>query len=154
MNIKSCPLCRAPSAFVTPTSILPSTSTAPAPISIASTSTLTSADGKGAEDTKSDEHPTTRYLASTRRVLCKHFVSTSDKPDGPCCPFGDDCLYHHPTSSGERHVFGGGVRKYMPVRISIVSSYHYSKLTKIHDNRFSEPEQEAPAPITTVTPYQ
>ncbi|KAG6334187.1 hypothetical protein ID866_4902 [Astraeus odoratus] len=88
--IKSCPLCRRPSRFVTP-----------------STYFLPSANPQ--KDETID-----RYKASMAKVPCKYFEETS-LTGRPCCPFGSDCFYKHTNPDGTPHVFPHGAEKYMVI---------------------------------------
>ncbi|PCH44244.1 hypothetical protein WOLCODRAFT_138851 [Wolfiporia cocos MD-104 SS10] len=81
--IKQCPLCRAPSKFVTPSSkFYP--------------------EGHP-EKTATIE----RYKASMARVPCRHFYKS---PVGNRhCPFGKDCFYKHLNEDGTPYVFETGI---------------------------------------------
>ncbi|KAH9839855.1 uncharacterized protein C8Q71DRAFT_744529 [Rhodofomes roseus] len=86
---KQCPLCRAPSKFITPSSkFFP----------------------------QGDPRKTAlieQYKASMARVLCRHFEKSP--PNDRFCPFGKDCFFQHRNSDGSPYVFTHGVDHNMKV---------------------------------------
>ncbi|TCD69633.1 hypothetical protein EIP91_006858 [Steccherinum ochraceum] len=86
-NTKKCPLCRALSPFVTPSShFYP--------------------DGHAGKVAIIDQ-----YKASMARVACKHFQRSPKS--NRYCPFGRDCFYQHLNSDGTPFVFDRGVSFYI-----------------------------------------
>ncbi|KAI8996578.1 hypothetical protein BD414DRAFT_408568 [Trametes punicea] len=89
---KKCPMCRAPSRFVTPSSYF-----------------------------YPEGHPKKvevieRYKASMSRVKCKYFEKS--RPEKRFCPFGKDCFYKHENSDGTPYVFEHGASYYMEVSVA------------------------------------
>ncbi|THH33359.1 hypothetical protein EUX98_g852 [Antrodiella citrinella] len=86
-NTKKCPLCRALSPFVTPSShFYP--------------------DGDPGK-----EATITQYKSSMSRVACRYFEK-SPKSDR-FCPFGKDCFYQHLNADGSPYLFDRGVSYYI-----------------------------------------
>lgn len=96
---KKCPMCRAPSAFVTPSSVF-----------------YQSGDKK--------EQVMRAYKESMARVGCRYFIESKlrDKQK-PFCPFGRDCFYQHLNDDGTPYVFREGVKACMRVCTSLPSFY-------------------------------
>ncbi|KAE9400375.1 hypothetical protein BT96DRAFT_819296, partial [Gymnopus androsaceus JB14] len=84
---KKCPMCRAPSKFITPSSIF----------------------YKHTDPKK--ELAISAYKESMARVPCRYFVQS--KAHRPFCPFGKDCFYQHLNDDGTPHVFSQGVDESM-----------------------------------------
>ncbi|KZT65640.1 hypothetical protein DAEQUDRAFT_696912 [Daedalea quercina L-15889] len=86
---KQCPLCRASSKFVTPSSqFFP------------------------------ESHPKKtliieQYKSSMARVPCRYFEQSS--PNNRFCPFGKDCFFRHCNADGSLYVFADGVDHNMRV---------------------------------------
>ncbi|KAI0741936.1 hypothetical protein C8Q80DRAFT_1286496, partial [Daedaleopsis nitida] len=86
---KTCPMCRASSRFVTP-------------------STVFYAEGD------SKKHETAqKYKASMARIKCKHFEKSP--ANKRFCPFGKECFYKHENEDGTPYVFDRGADYYMEV---------------------------------------
>ncbi|KAI0072700.1 hypothetical protein K474DRAFT_1604610 [Panus rudis PR-1116 ss-1] len=86
---KKCPLCRAPSQFVTPSSLF-----------------------------YPDTHPgksaiIAQYKSSMARVPCRHFQASPKH--NRFCPFGKDCFYQHLNEDGTEYLFDEGVDHNMRV---------------------------------------
>lgn len=94
-NTKRCPMCRAPSRFITPSSKF-------------------WADGS-TEKQKTVES----YRESMRRVQCR-FFQKSIRKDRLICPFGNECFYQHKKPDGTIHVFRDGVEDSMRVRHTLL----------------------------------
>ncbi|KAH7890735.1 hypothetical protein F5I97DRAFT_1799934 [Phlebopus sp. FC_14] len=88
--IKCCPLCRAISRFVTP-------------------STHFFPQGNPQKKVVIDA-----YKASMARVPCRYFQATS-LTGKPCCPFGTDCFYQHLNPDGTPHIFRHGAKQAMNI---------------------------------------
>lgn len=86
---KKCPMCRAPSKFITPSSIF----------------------YKHTDPKK--ELAISAYKESMARVPCRYFVQS--KAHRPFCPFGKDCFYQHLNDDGTPHVFSQGVDESMRI---------------------------------------
>ncbi|KAL7280758.1 hypothetical protein ACG7TL_005702 [Trametes sanguinea] len=84
---KTCPMCRTPSRFVTP-----------------STHFYPEGHPKKAEVID-------KYKASMARVKCRYFEQS--KPNRRYCPFGKDCFYKHENADGTPYVFEHGASYYM-----------------------------------------
>ncbi|EKM49977.1 uncharacterized protein PHACADRAFT_213748 [Phanerochaete carnosa HHB-10118-sp] len=88
--IKMCPLCRAASKFVTPSSVF---------------------------YTQNDPRKTAlveQYKSSMARVPCRFFERSL--PNNRYCPFGNDCFYQHCNEDGTPYDFQKGVEYYMRQR--------------------------------------
>ncbi|KIM83042.1 hypothetical protein PILCRDRAFT_819832 [Piloderma croceum F 1598] len=85
--IKKCPLCRASSRYITPSSI----------------SFPHNHPGKSEAIDK--------YKASMARVPCRYFQLS--KPSKRFCPFGKDCFYQHLNDDGTAYIFPHGTDHYM-----------------------------------------
>ncbi|KAJ3531779.1 hypothetical protein NM688_g7525 [Phlebia brevispora] len=86
-NTKKCPTCRAPSRFVTPSSIF-----------------------------YSADHPrkaqiVAQYKATMAQIPCKYFERSL--PGHRFCPFGKDCFYQHLNEDGTPFVFKRGMMYYL-----------------------------------------
>ncbi|RDB20803.1 E3 ubiquitin-protein ligase makorin-1 [Hypsizygus marmoreus] len=89
-NMKKCPMCRANSRYIIPSSRF-------------------WRDGQ-----EGKEQVVQKYKESMRKVPCKHFVeSTTKDPKKPMCPFGKDCFYLHKNDDGSLHVFKNGAEASM-----------------------------------------
>ncbi|KAI0091689.1 hypothetical protein BDY19DRAFT_885434 [Irpex rosettiformis] len=89
---KKCPLCRASSQFVTPSShFYP-------------------------QDHSQKAVIIEQYKASMSRVPCKYFEISNKR----YCPFGKDCFYQHLKSDGTPHVSRHGVTKSIQVSTPLV----------------------------------
>jgi len=85
-NTKKCPMCRAPSKFITPCSRF----------------------WKDGEEGK--ERVIEAYKQSMSRVPCRYFQDSKAKnPKKPFCRFGRDCFYQHLNDDGTKYVFKDGV---------------------------------------------
>ncbi|KIK60305.1 hypothetical protein GYMLUDRAFT_602443 [Collybiopsis luxurians FD-317 M1] len=83
---KKCPMCRAPSKFIIPSSLF----------------------YKQGDPQK--EQTITAYKDSMAKVPCRYFVqSRARNKDQPFCPFGKDCFYRHSNEDGSMYVFTDGV---------------------------------------------
>ncbi|KAI0629280.1 hypothetical protein C8Q77DRAFT_1143142 [Trametes polyzona] len=82
-TIKTCPMCRTSSRFVTPSAFF-----------------YPEGDPKKVEVIE-------KYKASMARVKCKYFERS--KPSRRFCPFGRDCFYKHVNSDGTPYIFDHGV---------------------------------------------
>ncbi|KAJ8094337.1 hypothetical protein PM082_010771 [Marasmius tenuissimus] len=83
---KQCPMCRAPSSFITPSSLF-----------------FKNEDPRKAETIS-------QYKQSMGRVSCKYFIQSRAKDKTkPFCPFGKDCFYQHLNDDGTAYVFRDGV---------------------------------------------
>lgn len=104
--IKKCPLCRAPSQFVIPSSFFCAQGD---PVKVATFG---------------------KYKASMARVPCKCVVSVNllcvlltfvcrwfEKSGKKFCPFGKDCFYQHLRHDGSLHISKHGVTKCIQVSI-------------------------------------
>ncbi|KAG7444261.1 uncharacterized protein BT62DRAFT_900189 [Guyanagaster necrorhizus] len=90
---KQCPMCRAPSAYITPSSLFYKN-----------------------EDPRK-EKIILSYKESMARVPCSYFqASKMEDATNPFCPFGKDCFYQHLNEDGTPHVFVQGVEACMKVR--------------------------------------
>ncbi|KDR65729.1 hypothetical protein GALMADRAFT_162397 [Galerina marginata CBS 339.88] len=92
-NTKKCPMCRAPSKFITPSSRFLK------------------------EGTVEKATVTQAYKESMARVPCRYFQKSMQKnKDKPICPYGKDCFYQHLKEDGTPYIFKDGVdvcmRKY------------------------------------------
>ncbi|KAM6496926.1 hypothetical protein JOM56_007399 [Amanita muscaria] len=86
VNTKKCPMCRAPSKFITPSSRF----------------------WKEGEQGKTKVMQA--YRDSTARLPCRYFQESKTRnPKKPFCPFGKDCFYQHNNDDGTKHVFKDGV---------------------------------------------
>ncbi|KAG8880935.1 hypothetical protein FRB97_000328 [Tulasnella sp. 331] len=86
--IKTCPLCRAESNFITPASQF------------------------FAQDDPKKTIIIEAYKRSMARVPCKYFLrSPSHKR---FCPYGDDCFYKHEDENGQLHKFDSGASTLLP----------------------------------------
>ncbi|KAJ3006354.1 hypothetical protein NUW54_g3970 [Trametes sanguinea] len=85
---KTCPMCRTPSRFVTP-----------------STHFYPEGHPMKAEVVE-------KYKASMARVKCRHFEKSKANKK-LFCPFGKDCFYKHETADGTLYVFEHGASHYM-----------------------------------------
>ncbi|OCH93655.1 hypothetical protein OBBRIDRAFT_724329 [Obba rivulosa] len=81
-STKKCPMCRAHSRFITPSSIF-----------------YTQGDPRKIEAIE-------KYKASMARVPCKHFQQSP--PERRYCPFGQDCFYQHLNADGTPFIFKHG----------------------------------------------
>ncbi|KAI1796654.1 hypothetical protein LXA43DRAFT_879389 [Ganoderma leucocontextum] len=101
---KTCPMCRASSRFVTPSSLF-----------------FSEGDPRKAEVIE-------KYKESMARVKCRqvevhHSRDTyfeQSRPEKRFCPFGKDCFYKHENVDGTPYVFDRGVDYYMEVRVGIL----------------------------------
>ncbi|KAF4570032.1 hypothetical protein EYR40_009018 [Pleurotus pulmonarius] len=83
---KKCPMCRAPSQFITPTSefVL--------------------------HGTPEKDRVIAAYKDSMKKVKCRYFeASISNSHGRPGCPFGKDCFYLHQNADGTPYVFTEGI---------------------------------------------
>ncbi|TFK71605.1 hypothetical protein BDN72DRAFT_793526 [Pluteus cervinus] len=102
-NTKKCPMCRASSKFITPSSRFYPT------------------------DDPQRERTTLAYKESMGRVSCKYYQDSISSPSGtPFCPFGKDCFYQHKNKDGTSYIFNDGVDKYMPVHQARQSDYTFT----------------------------
>ncbi|KAI4518624.1 hypothetical protein K525DRAFT_227335 [Schizophyllum commune Loenen D] len=84
---KKCPMCRAKSAFITPSSVFIK-------------------HGDPAKDKVIQA-----YKESMAKRPCRHFQESKSRPGGqPHCPFGRDCFYQHLNDDGTPYVFPAGYR--------------------------------------------
>ncbi|KAG8902036.1 hypothetical protein FRB99_004860 [Tulasnella sp. 403] len=88
-NSKLCPMCRAPSRYITPSSLF----------------------FKEGDPRKTKAIET--YKASMGKVSCKYFERSL--PGRRSCPYGDDCFYKHEEEEGKRYMFNHGVDQMMDV---------------------------------------
>ncbi|KAF9268987.1 hypothetical protein L218DRAFT_852143, partial [Marasmius fiardii PR-910] len=88
---KKCPMCRAPSSFITPSSLF-----------------------YKSEDPRKEE-TINLYKLSMARVPCKYFQQSIIKKAKPMCPFGKDCFYQHLNDDGTPYIFREGVEASMRV---------------------------------------
>lgn len=89
---KSCPMCRAPSKFITPSSLYFKQG-----------------------DPRKDQAMET-YRLSMSRVPCRYFTQSKTRnPSRPLCPFGKDCFYQHLNVDGTPFVFRHGIKRSMRV---------------------------------------
>jgi len=84
---KTCPVCRAPSKFITPSSRFT------------------------AKDTPGRAQCVEGYKATLGKIPCKYFSTSS--PDKRFCPYGKDCFYQHLNNDGTPYVFQEGVDSMM-----------------------------------------
>ncbi|KAI0704286.1 hypothetical protein BC835DRAFT_1262279 [Cytidiella melzeri] len=91
---KRCPLCRAPSQFVTPSSLF------------------------FVQEQPQKRAVIDKYKASMAHVPCKYF----EKSQKRFCPFGKDCFYQHLNNDGTPHTFKAGVNSL--IRVSPTSFWH------------------------------
>ncbi|KAF9557323.1 hypothetical protein CPC08DRAFT_668777 [Agrocybe pediades] len=99
-NTKKCPMCRAPSRFITPSSQFWKDGT-PEKITI-----------------------TEAYKDSMARVPCRYFQkSLRRNKEQPLCPYGKDCFYKHENDDGTLYVFEEGVDVCMRVKVSRMQKY-------------------------------
>ncbi|KAF9525970.1 hypothetical protein CPB83DRAFT_940817 [Crepidotus variabilis] len=95
-NNKKCPMCRASSAFITPSSKF------------------------WKEGTEEKVKVTQAYKESMARVPCKYFQKSIQKNKiNPICPYGKDCFYQHLKEDGTPFTFKDGVDVCMPVSLII-----------------------------------
>ncbi|KAG8769006.1 hypothetical protein FRC12_005222 [Ceratobasidium sp. 428] len=80
---KTCPVCRAPSKFITPSSRFTP------------------------KDSPERERCVEGYKAALGKITCKYFASSPS--DKRFCPYGKDCFYQHLNSDGTKHIFKDGV---------------------------------------------
>ncbi|KAF7430510.1 hypothetical protein PC9H_006218 [Pleurotus ostreatus] len=83
---KKCPMCRAPSQFITPTSefVL--------------------------HGTPEKDRVIAAYKDSMKKVKCRYFEASIGNSRGrPGCPFGKDCFYLHQNADGTPYVFTEGI---------------------------------------------
>ncbi|KJA23618.1 hypothetical protein HYPSUDRAFT_137701 [Hypholoma sublateritium FD-334 SS-4] len=99
-NTKRCPMCRAPSRFITPSS-------------------------KFWPDGSTEKQKTVEsYRESMARVQCR-FFQKSIRKDRLICPFGNECFYQHKKPDGTIHLFRDGVEESMRVRSILFSPHIY-----------------------------
>ncbi len=120
---KLCPMCRAPSKYITPSSIFYK------------------------HDDPKKEQVVTAYKDSMARIPCRythlhslaHFVfndrsfryfqrTKGDSSKKPLCPFGKDCFYQHLNADGTPFVFSDGVDVCM--RVSFITEGRITELKK------------------------
>ncbi|KAK2463701.1 hypothetical protein APHAL10511_004452 [Amanita phalloides] len=100
-NTKNCPMCRAPSSFITPSCKY----------------------WKDGEEGKVKAIQS--YKKSMSRVACRYFQESKvESPKEPFCPFGKDCFYQHINDDGTEHVFSDGVDVCMKIRSRRHHSHH------------------------------
>jgi len=87
--IKTCPMCRAQSRYITPSSQF------------------------FAEGDPRKQKILEDYKASMARVPCRYFERSS--PLRRFCPYGSDCFYKHENPNGSTHRFDHGVDRMMMV---------------------------------------
>ncbi|KAF9045803.1 hypothetical protein BDZ89DRAFT_942718 [Hymenopellis radicata] len=105
---KLCPMCRAPSKYITPSSLFYK------------------------HDDPRKEQVVTAYKESMARIPCRYFQRTKgDSTKKPFCPFGKDCFYQHLNADGTSYVFSDGVDVCM--RVS-----HITQRTRNRTNHCSE----------------
>ncbi|KAG8708662.1 hypothetical protein FRC08_018776 [Ceratobasidium sp. 394] len=84
---KTCPVCRAPSKFITPSSRFTP------------------------KDSPEREQCVKGYKATLGGIPCKYFIASP--PEKRFCPYGKDCFYQHLNDDGTTHVFREGVEAMM-----------------------------------------
>ncbi|QRV88894.1 E3 ubiquitin-protein ligase makorin-1 [Ceratobasidium sp. AG-Ba] len=80
---KTCPVCRAPSKFITPSSRFTP------------------------KDSPERQKCVEGYKTTLGRIPCRYFAASS--PEKRFCPYGRDCFYQHRNDDGTTHVFSEGV---------------------------------------------
>ncbi|KAF8606039.1 hypothetical protein BDV93DRAFT_437901 [Ceratobasidium sp. AG-I] len=84
---KTCPVCRAPSRFITPSSRFTP------------------------KDSPEREQCVKGYKSTLSRIPCKYFERSP--PCNRFCPYGKDCFYQHQNSDGTPYVFSEGTDSMM-----------------------------------------
>ncbi|KAM5533849.1 hypothetical protein V8D89_012512 [Ganoderma adspersum] len=84
---KTCPMCRSPSRFVTPSSLF-----------------FSEGDSRKAEAIE-------KYKKGLASVKCRYFEQS--RPEKRFCPFGKECFFKHENVDGTPHVFEHGADYYM-----------------------------------------
>jgi len=128
--IKTCPLCRSPSRFITPSSHF-------YPL----------------EDPRRQKM-VDDYKASMARVPCRYFSNSN--PNQPFCPYGDDCFYKHESGGGQSHNLGYGVDRMMSLFKEDLQTRRGSSRYRLmrHPPRFFEDDDgwsDGPDPIDAFT---
>ncbi|KAK0497147.1 hypothetical protein EDD18DRAFT_1073041 [Armillaria luteobubalina] len=120
---KQCPMCRAPSAYITPSSVFYKN-----------------------EDPRK-EKAIISYKESMARVPCRYFqASKREDASNPFCPFGKDCFYQHLNDDGTPHIFNQGIEACMKVRCVIRQSDQTPNKLQIYARRRARPTNGFPFP--------
>lgn len=110
--VKKCPLCRAPSRFVTPSSHF-----------------------------YPNGHPgkkevIERYKATMARISCRHFQKSP--PGNRFCPFGKECFYQHLNEDGTPYTFEFGADYHMEIHRARQMDRRFSDRRDFYESDFDD----------------